>query len=101
MRWLDSWVSFPAPTCKAHASGSNASWIMACCGSAHGRPAQPLPRDAGLLHYARTARQEDPREEKSAALLHPAPRRTPPALRLPPRARGRAEELGGTEGPEP
>src|SRR3954462_7155603 len=69
--------------------------------AAHGRPARALPRDARLHDHAGAARSCGDEKGKGAALLHPASRGDAPALRLPARAAGRAEELGRAEGAEP
>src|SRR4029450_1369943 len=59
-----------------------------------------VPAQARLQEDARAARPP-PGGPWQAALRDPEARRDAPPLRLPPRARRRAQELGGPEGAEP
>ena len=58
-----------------------------------------LSRQARLRPHRRAGRQRPPRLRRR--LRRPEARRPPAALRLPPRDRRRARELGGDQGPEP
>src|SRR6185369_6146880 len=59
-----------------------------------------IPEEARLRNDLRAARGRDAKR-KEARLCDPEARRQAPALRLPPRARRDAQELGGAEGAEP
>src|SRR5687768_1786861 len=75
--------------------------VRALQADSHGRPPRALSGDARFFDHARAAWPENHPEKAGAALLHSATRRDAFALRLSPRARRRAEELGGAQGAEP